>query len=95
MNTGLAMAQFAVLAGAVFAVIGAVLCAIAYPLLRRRVLGLSPNRRTRVLVAWSLAPLGLSGMLTLLCVLPLGLSLMGCMGGSYTFLCSASALDLG
>jgi Zn-dependent protease with chaperone function len=89
MNTGLAMAQFAVLAGAVFAVIGAVLCAIAYPLLRRRVLSLSPNRRTRVLVAWSLAPLGLSGMLTLLCVLPLGLSLMGCIGESHTHFCVA------
>ncbi len=89
MNTGLAMAQFAALTGAVFAMISAVLCAAAYPLLRRRVLRLSPTQRTRVLVVWSLAPPGLSGMLTLLYVLPLGLSLRGCMGEGHTHFCVA------
>jgi len=96
MNLGFPMLPFAVLAAAVFAVSSAMLCAIAYPLLRRIVLGLDPIRRTRVLVVWSMVPLGLSGLLTLLGVLPLGLSLMGCMGeGSYTLLCGTSALDLG
>ena len=89
MNTGLAMAQFAVLAGAVFAMIGAVLCAVAYPLVRRRVLRLSPMQRARVLVAWSLAPLGLSGMLTLLWILPLGVLLIGCAGEAHTHFCLA------
>ncbi|MCI0437960.1 MAG: M56 family metallopeptidase, partial [Chloroflexi bacterium] len=90
MNSGLAMAQLAVLAGAMFAVIGAVLCAVAYPLSRRRVLSLRPIQRTRVLIAWSLAPLGLSGMLTLLYVLPLGLSPRGgCMGEGHTHFCVA------
>jgi Zn-dependent protease with chaperone function len=83
------MFQFAVLAAGIFAVIGALLCAIAYPLLRRIVLTLIPTRRTRVLVAWSMAPLGLSGMLTLLCILPLGLSLIGCPGEGHTHFCVA------
>lgn len=89
MNMGLPMFQFAVLAAAVFAVMGAALSAIAYPLLRKIVLGLNPTRRTRVLVAWSMAPLGLSGMLTLLCILPLGLSLIGCTGDGHTHFCVA------
>jgi hypothetical protein len=89
MNMGLPMFQFAVLAAGIFAVIGAGLCAIAYPLLRRIVLTLSPTRRVRVLAAWSMAPLGLSGILTLLCILPLGLSLIGCMGDGHTHFCVA------
>ncbi len=87
MNLGLPMLPFAVLAAAVFAVISAVLCAVAYPLLRRRVLRLSPIQRTRVLVAWSLAPLGLSGILTLLLILPLGVFLIGCAGEAHTHFC--------
>jgi Zn-dependent protease with chaperone function len=97
MNMGLPMFQFAVLAAGIFAVIGAGLCAIAYPLLRRIVLTLSPNRRARVLLVWSMAPLVLSGVLTLLCILPLGLSLVGCVdnkhivisGDGYTHFCLA------
>jgi len=89
MNLGFPMLPFAVLAAAVFAVSSAMLCAIAYPLLRRIVLGLDPIRRTRVLVVWSMVPLGLSGLLTLLGVLPLGLSLMGCMGEGHTHFCVA------
>lgn len=78
------MVPFTVLAAAVFAVGSAVLCAIAYPLLHRHVLALSPTPRTRVLAAWSMVPLGLSGTLTLLCVLPLGLSLIGWPGQGRT-----------
>ena len=93
MNTGSAMAQFAVLAGAVFAVIGAVLCAVAYPLVRTRMLRVSPMQRARVgrLVAGTARIVRDADAALRSAARFIGVH----GGGSYTFLCGASALDLG
>ncbi len=69
--------KLAALAVSLFGILGSGVCAIAYPLLRNRLLALDPATRAHILVAWSMAPCLIALALTGLCLLPLVLHFLG------------------
>jgi hypothetical protein len=63
--------KLATLAVSLFGILGSGVCAIAYPVLRNRLLAPDPATRAHTLVAWSMAPCLIALVLTGLCFLPL------------------------